>query len=157
LRGDGAIGSVATNAGGRFTLALARGPTRTLRFSYRAYSNDASLSATATIRIAVFPEISLTIFPRATDNGDTVTWHGAVAGGPYPRGGLTLLVEVREGRRWVAFDQLNARDGRFAYSYTFLRTTVATTYEFRITIPASGAAGYDYLPAASRAVAVHVN
>ena len=77
-------------------------------------------------------------------------------GGPYPPGGVTLLIEVREGNRWQPFDQIVAPAGRFRYRYTFLRTTVATTYRFRVALPANGAGGYDYAPGASNTVAVHV-
>jgi hypothetical protein len=69
---------------------------------------------------------------------------------------LTLLVQVREGHRWQTFDQLMTHDGRFAYRYTFLRTPATTTYAFRVALPASGAAGYDYLPSHSRVVKVRV-
>jgi len=157
LSGDGTIRSVATSADGRFTLTLPRGPSRTLRFGYRAYSDDTSPTAAASIAIRVYPRITLQITPRATANLHTILWLGDVAGGPYPPGGLTLLVEVREGRRWQSFDQLTTHNGTFEYRYTFLRTTASTTYEFRVAMPSSGAAGYRYLPAASRAIAVHVS
>ena len=157
LSGDGAIRSVATSADGRFTLTLPRGPSRTLRFGYRAYSDDTSPTAAASIAVRVYPRITFQITPRATANLHTILWLGDVAGGPYPPGGLTLLVEVREGRRWQSFDQLTTHNGTFEYRYTFLRTTASTTYEFRVAMPSSGAAGYRYLPAASRAIAVHVS
>jgi hypothetical protein len=79
-----------------------------------------------------------------------------VAGGPYPAAGLTLLVQVKVGRRWETFDQLLTHNGRFAYSYTFLRTSTTTTYAFRVALPVSGAADYDYLPSDSRTISIKV-
>jgi hypothetical protein len=102
------------------------------------------------------PRIELAITPRRTSNGATIAWTGRVLGGPYPPGGVTLLVEVREGRRWQPFDQIVARGGRFAYRYTFLRTTRPTNYRLRVALPANGAGGYDYQPGASNPITVHV-
>jgi hypothetical protein len=96
------------------------------------------------------------ITPRQTHNGGTITWRGRVAGGPYPPTGLTLLIQVKVGRRWETFDQLVAHHGPFAYSYTFLRTTSTTTYMFRVALPVSGAADYAYLPTHSRTISVKV-
>ena len=154
--GAGAPVSVRTDAEGRFSYRVPTGPSRTLTFSYQAYSDDTQPAASARLKISVRPVISLQITPRTTYNGDTISWRGRVAGGPYPPSGLTLLVEVRVGRRWETFDQLLTHDGRFAYRYTFLRTSTTTTYTFMVTLPVSGAAGYDYLPATSRTINVTV-
>jgi hypothetical protein len=148
---------IRTDAAGRFSFRVPRGPSRTLTFSYRAYSDDQKPSAIARLRTQIRPAIKLRIAPSQTRNGDTIEWSGDVAGGPYPRAGLTLLVQVKIGRRWETFDQLVTHSGRFAYRYTFLRTTTTTTYAFRIALPVSGAAGYDYLPATSRALTVTVS
>ena len=156
VAGRGVAGLLATNAKGAFRYQVPVGPTRTLTFRYFAYSDDTSPAASASVHIGVHPSIALRITPRQTTNGGTINWRGRVLGGPYPAGGLTLLVQVRVGGRWQTFDQLQTRDGRFAYRYTFLRTTLTTTYAFRIALPPSGAAGYDYLPASSRTVNVQV-
>jgi hypothetical protein len=157
VTGGGINAAVSTNTTGRFEYLAPTGPSRTLTFSYLPYTDSSAPSARARASIRVFPAISLTIAPRHTRNDGTILWNGVVHGGPYPTAGLTLLVQVRAGRRWQTFDQLVTHNGRFAYAYTFLRTTIPITYEFRVALPVSGAAGYDYLPAASRAVAVHVN
>jgi hypothetical protein len=128
-----------------------------LRFSYTAYSNDPGPSATATAMIAVRPRITLRIYRRSTSNGHTIHWSGTISGGPYPHQGVTLDVEVREGRRWRIFDQTVAgRRGRFHYSYRFHATTEPTTYTFRVALPDTGAQDYPYTPGASNAVKVHV-
>jgi hypothetical protein len=157
LSGTGVGGLLETNGQGGFSYMLPTGPSRTLTFRYFAYSDSTSPAASAGVQIGVYPSISLHINPRQTSNDGTIDWYGRVVGGPYPTGGLTLLVQVREGDRWQTFDQLLTHNGRFAYRYTFLRTPSTTTYAFRVALPASGAAGYDYLPSHSRVVRVHVS
>ena len=97
----------------------------------------------------MLPRIRLHITPTRTYNGSTIDWSGRISGGPYPADGVALLVEVREGSRWQPFDEVVAVDGRFAYRYTFLRTTEPTSYRFRVALPASGSSGYDYRRAAA--------
>jgi len=156
LSARGLSGVVVTNALGGFSYRVPPGPDRIISFGYRAYSTDTTPSASARAQIAVLPRIRVRITPDSTYNGGTITWTGTLAGGPFPRDGVSLLVEVKEGERWQPFDQVVAVHGRFAYRYTFLRTDEATIYRFRVALPASGAAGYPYRPGASNAVSVLV-
>jgi hypothetical protein len=77
--------------------------------------------------------------------------------GPYPVAGVILLVEVPEERRWQPFDEVVAEKGRFADRHTFLQTIEPTSYRFRVALPASGSAGYDYQPSGSSTITVHVS
>jgi len=149
--------SVQTGLDGSFTYQVPAGPDRTLRFSYTAYSNDPGPSATASVAIAIRPRIALRVAPRRTSNGDTVHWSGTIAGGPYPGQGVTLDIEVREGRHWKLFGQTVAgRKGSFHYRHRFHATTEATTYTFRVALPYTGSQGYPYTPGGSNTVKVHV-
>ncbi len=149
--------AVQTALDGSFSYKVPRGSNRLLRFSYTAYGNDPGPSATATAMISVRPKIKLRIEPRRTSNGHTIHWSGTIAGGPYPGQGVTLDVEVREGRHWRIFDQTVAgRKGRFHYSYRFHSTTEAATYTFRVALPDTGAQDYPYSPGASNTIKVHV-
>jgi hypothetical protein len=147
---------ITTGPDGTFSYRTPGGPSRTLSFSYRAFSDDPRPAVSVRVKLSVRAVLSLRIGPRRTHNDGTIRWHGRIAGGPYPRGGLTVLVQVRVGHRWETFDQLITRNGRFAYRYTFRRTKATTTYAFRVTLPVSGAAGYRYLPASSPTVTVTV-
>ena len=150
--------SVQTGLDGSFSYKVPTGPDRTLRFSYTAYSDDPGPSATATAAIIISPLISLSIKPHHTSNRHTIYWTGKVTGGPYPQAGVTLDVEVREGRHWKIFDQVVANGkGRFRYSYRFHATEEPTTYALRVALPDTGAQGYPYTHGASNTVEVHVD
>jgi hypothetical protein len=151
-------GQIRTSANGGFEYVLRRGPSRRIALSYRAFSADATPSATASATVLVTPSISLAITPTHTSNGHTITFTGNVAGGHEPPGGLALEIEYREGSQWMIYDTTRARrgDGRFFWQYTFRRTTEPITYWFRVAIPASGVSGYPYAPATSPPRGVHV-
>ena len=149
--------SVQTGLDGSFSYTVPTGPDRRLLLAYTAYSNDAGPSVTATATIAIRPSIKLAIGPRRISNDHTIHWTGTIAGGPIPAPGVTLVVEVQEGRRWRIFDQtVTGRSGRFHYRYRFHATTEATTYKFRVALPDTGSAGYPYTSGASNTVNVHV-
>ncbi len=150
--------AVQSGQDGSFSYEVPNGPDRTLRFSYTAYSNDPGPSATATATVLIRPTIKLKITPHRTSNGHTIHWTGTIGPGPYPRQGVTLLVEVQEGKHWRAFDQVVANTkGRFRYSYRFHATEQSTTYRLRVALPDTGAQGYDYAPGSSNRIAVHVD
>jgi hypothetical protein len=150
---------VRTAADGTFSYVFGGGPSRVIKLSYRAFSTDAGPSASATADLLVKPAISLTVLPKDTRNGHTITYRGRVYGGYIPADGLTLNVEYRDGSRWRAFDQTRARgkEGTFVYRYTFKRTTVPIIYTFRVAIPGAGVTGYPYEATASRARSVRVD
>ena len=139
--------SVQTGLDGSFTYQVPAGPDRTFHFSYTAYSNDPGPSATANVAIAIRPRIALRVAPRRTSNGDTVHWSGTIAGGPYPGQGVTLDIEVREGRHWQTLrpDRRGAQ-GKFHYRHRFHATTEATTYTFRVALPDTGSQGLSLHP-----------
>lgn len=148
---------VPTAPDGTFRYELAPGPSRRLAFSYRAYSNEPAPAAQSTLQVNVTPKITLHISPRRTHDNATITWRGRIEGGPYPAGGMPLLAQVKEGKRWQTFDEIVVHNGKIGYRYTFRRTSKPTTYSFRVALPSGGAVNYDYAaPAASRKVEVHV-
>jgi len=158
LAGPPITTSVQTAVDGSFTYTVPTGADRTLQFAYTAYSDDPGPSATAIATIAIRPKITLKIKPRATSNGHTIYWTGKVVGPPYPTQGITLNVEVREGRHWRIFDQLvTSSKGQFHYHYRFHATNEPTTYTFRVALPDNGSQGYAYTPGPSNIIRVHVN
>jgi hypothetical protein len=150
--------AIKTAADGSFSYAVPSGPSRKLLFSYTAYSDDPHPSTTAQATIAVRPKITLRIKPRrTTTDGTPIRWKGLVRSRPIPAGGVTLNLEVQEGRRWKIFEQIvTDHGGRFHFIYQFHSTTESTLYGFRVALPKVGSAGYDYAPGASNSVAVRV-
>jgi hypothetical protein len=150
--------SAQTALDGSFSYSVPTGPDRELRFSYTAYSDDPGPAATATTAIVIRPRVTLKITPHRTSNRHTIYWRGTVTGGPYPVQGVTLDVEVQEGRSWKVFDQVVTNSkGQYRYSYRFHSTEESTTYTFRVTLPDTGAQGYPYTHGASNTDRVHVN
>jgi hypothetical protein len=150
--------SVQSGPDGSFAYKVPAGANRLLRFGYTAYSDDTSPSATALATIAIRAKIKLRIGPRASRNGEAIYWTGTVAGGPYPRQGVGLQLEVREGRHWKMFGTVVAHTkGKFHFKYTFKSTTEPAIYKFRVALPATGSGGYLYTHGASNAVNVHVS
>jgi hypothetical protein len=169
-------GPLITGPQGEFSFQVPPGPNRELVFSYRAWSNEAS-ATTAAIQVNVQPRMRLQICvdqrpphhvhrrrahagrsrcSHQTHNHGTITWTGSVEGGPYPVGGMPVLVQVKEGSHWQTFESLQISNGRFSYHYTFLRTRHPTTYTFRLALPAGGDVGYPYVASASGPVSVRV-
>ena len=150
--------SVQTALDGSFSYSVPTGPDRELRFSYTAYSDDPGPAAIASAAIAIRPRVTLKITPHRTSNRHTIYWRGTVTGGPYPAQGVTLDVEVQEGRHWKIFDQVvTNRKGQFRYSYRFHATEEPTVYTFRVALPGTGSQGYPYTDGASNTVEVDVN
>lgn len=149
-----AVATVQTGADGSFSYQLPAGPSRQVTLSYPATTPQ----AVASVTLLVKPRITLSITPRATSNGHTITFAGRVLGGHIASHGLPLQLEYREGNRWMIYTQIiaSAHNGRFRYHYTFKRTTVAITYTFRVAIPSTGVAGYPFAPVASAPRSVHV-
>jgi hypothetical protein len=152
-------GEVRTGGDGSFSYTVGSGPSRVIKLTYRAFADDPSVSASGSVELFVRPSISLTVLPKRTRNGRTITYRGRVYGGYIPRDGLALNVEYRDGSRWRAFDQTRARgrDGSFVYRYTFKRTTIPIIYRFRVAIPGAGVTGYPYEASASRTRSVRVD
>ena len=153
-----AAARVRTAADGSFSYLVGAGPSRQITVRYHPFSGASATVASATLRLQVRPSVSLTITPAITTNGHTIAFTGAVSGGSEPRGGLALDVEYLEGTSWKIYDTVLASpgSGRFAYRYTFHRTTQPITYTFRVAIPPGGVSGYPFLPAASPARSVRV-
>jgi hypothetical protein len=150
--------SVLSALDGSFSYTVPKGPDRRLEFSYTAYSDDPAPAATVTATIMVRPRITLRIKPRRTTNRHTIHWTGTVTGGPYPQQGVTLDVEVKEGKHWKIFDQVVANSkGQFRYSYRFHATEEPTLYTFRVALPDTGAQGYPYTHGTSNTTNINVN
>jgi hypothetical protein len=101
----------------------------------------------------------LQIEPRVVRNHHTIYWTATVLGAPFPPEGITLDTQVKEGSRWKTFDEvvLKSEGTSRVYGYTFAKTFRATTYMFRLALPATGSGGYPFAFGASNTVNVRVD
>jgi hypothetical protein len=151
-----AAGTVTTGEDGRFAYRIAKGPSRTIRFAYKAYTLDPAPVQTATISLGVRAGIALRLSPRHVRNGQKISFRGRLRGGPARKGTrVTIDVIVPDARRRVPIGNVKADGrGRFAFGYRFRRTLVKARYRFKARLTAQP--GYPYSGAMSRRVSVVV-
>jgi hypothetical protein len=152
-----ATGTVTTGEDGRFAYRIAKGPSRTVTFGYKAYSLDPAPVSTAAISLGVKAGIRLKVNPRSVRNGEQIRFRGRLKGGPARKGTrLTVDVLVPDARRRLPIGSVRAdAKGRFRFTYRFRRTLVKARYRFQARLTAQP--GYPYRGATSRRVSVVVS
>jgi hypothetical protein len=147
---------IRTRADGRFRWRVPRGPSRTIRIGYRAYTSDAGEAASAEVRLGVRPRIAFTVRPSRVKNHGRIRFKGRLRGGP-GKAGVQLTIEAvgRRVRERVPVTTLHTdRHGRFRFRYRFLRSFAPFTYRFRARLMRQAA--YPYAGGASRIVIVRI-
>jgi hypothetical protein len=154
---DKRAGTVTTRNDGRFSYRIGRGPSRELRFEYKAYTLDPAPVSSARVTLGVRAGFRLNLKPRKVRNGQRVVFRGRLMGGPARRGTrVTIDVLVPDARRRVPIGSVRAdAKGRFRFSYRFRRTLVKARYRFQARLVAQP--GYPYRGATSRRVSVLVS
>ena len=111
-------GTVTTGEDGRFAFRIAKGPSRTIRFAYKAYTLDPAPVQTATLTLGVKAGIKLKLSPRRVTNGQKVRFKGTLKGGPARKGTrVTIDVLVPDARRRVPIGNVKAdAKGRFRFA-----------------------------------------
>ncbi|HEY8581903.1 MAG TPA: hypothetical protein VIL49_03120, partial [Capillimicrobium sp.] len=144
---------VVSDADGAFNVTLPVGPSRLVRFAYRASLDDTEYAETAELDVRVRTAARLRATPPRLRNGAAVTFRGTVAGAP--RGSRKVVeMQVRQNGRWLTFATTRLRGGRFAHRYRFTRTTATTRYAFRAVVRTE--AGWPYETGASNPARVKV-
>jgi hypothetical protein len=138
---------------GRFSLAIARGPSRSLRFTYGGTS--LVKPSTGEVRMMVPAASSIAVSRRQVRNGQAVVFSGRLGGGHVPEGGklLDLQAYYRGGWRTFATPRTD-RSGRWSYRYRFGATRGLVRYRFRARIRREAA--YPFELGYSRRVTVAV-
>ena len=155
--GDGAFGlaAVATSAvNGTWSARLPPGPSRIIR---AIYSGSATVepAASGTARVIVPGSVRLSITPRHTHWGGTISIDGRLRGGNVPPSGevVVLWISWRGGSTEIGH-LYTRRDGAFRSTYTFLRGNGRETY--RLWAATARESDYPYAPSRSRRVSVNV-
>jgi len=131
---------VITSEDGTFSYAVARGPSRSLRFTYGGVSKRLTLhvTASATSRIGL--------------SGTLVHYRGRVLSKPLPPKGKLVEIQGRApGAGWTTFARRRtARAGSFSGTYRLRVRRPGVRLQFRVLVP--GEARYPFVAHAGRAV-----
>jgi hypothetical protein len=146
------IATVRTDAAGGFRYVLAAGPSRLVRFGYRAHVGDAAFADSTDVDVRVKARLSLKLNHAKLRNGKTIRYSGRVAG----RTRRPLVqIQVRNRGRWVNVCVVRARtNGTYTCSYRFRRTFTPTTYTFRALVKTQEGLPYNTAASASRRLRV---
>jgi hypothetical protein len=146
------IATVRTDAAGGFRYVLAAGPSRLVRFGYRAHVGDAAFADSTDVDVRVKARLSLKLNHAKLRNGKTIRYSGRVAG----RTRRPLVqIQVRNRGRWVNVCVVRARtNGTYTCSYRFRRTFTPTTYTFRALVKSQEGLPYDTAASASQRLRV---
>jgi hypothetical protein len=143
----------ATRANGRYTLRVARGPSRTLRLGVRASGNATRFTCSRQLDLRVRAQVSLRANPRHLGGAGTVRFAGRLRGGHIPARGKIVVLQGREAGKWRTFTATRSdRRGRFHVRYRFRGNP--GRYPVRALVPDEAA--YPFAPGTSPAVAVVV-
>lgn len=127
------IGSVKTDANGRFRWLIPAGVSREIIYTYKANLANTTVQGLATLRLSVRSKVTLRVPRRTLHNGDVLQVTGAVLSRPLPTAGIVVNVQayVRD-RGWVVFASPRTDSkGRFRARYRFRDTTTTTRYRLR--------------------------
>jgi hypothetical protein len=122
-------GSVATSTDGRFSYVAPAGPSRTIRFAYRAFSKDLSFASTKDVLLLVKGALTLRA-PKHVRNRTRALFTGVVKGRPVPSHGVLVDLQVFFRKQWRTFGtpRSNAK-GVYKFRYRF--TQGSATWRFR--------------------------
>lgn len=123
------VGFVTTSTDGRFKFVAPAGPSRTLRFAYKAFEKDRSFSSTTDVLVLVKGALSLRA-PKTVGNKKKALFSGVVKGRPIPARGVLVDLQVLLRKKWRTFatPRTNSR-GVYRFKYRF--TQGAATWRFR--------------------------
>jgi hypothetical protein len=114
-----ALGTVVTDAQGRFAIPVPRGSSRELHLGYRAHTFDDQEAASATLTLDVRAGVRLAVTPRRVRNGTRARFSGRLLGGP-GQFGTQVTIYALTARRPIPVETVAAdQRGRFRYRYRF--------------------------------------
>lgn len=143
-------GSTTTAPNGQFTLSVPIGPSRTLW----VLSNGATSILASTLQDTVRSKVTLHPKRKHLHNGQVLALRGSLPG-PFPSGGVLVLVQVWRGTYWETFEDTHTNaNGHYTARYRFHFTTITTTYRMRTFVPKQSS--YPYVGNHSHPVLIHV-
>jgi hypothetical protein len=149
-----ASGLVHAGAGGRFTVTLPAGPSRTVRLTYFPFGDSNAFRISNTLTIDVLAPLTIRADRHVLTGKRIVTLSGRAGGGSIPSGGLLVTLQgYQRGYGWRTFRTLRTtRSGSWRTRYRFRATS--GRFAFRAVVPRQGA--YPFASTTSKSVAVTV-
>jgi hypothetical protein len=150
-RESAVVGSVKTDAAGRYSYEVAPGPDREVVVGYR---HDAKQLARG-VNYYAHAKPTLRLAPPRVHNGDRIRMWGTLPG-PQAAGRVVVLQASAVGsKRWLTFRRATSdRHGAFKASYRFNATPRRTVYRIRALVP--NQSGYPWLQGQSKPARVLV-
>jgi len=147
------VGTVATDASGRFSYTVEARASHNFRFVYPGTATILPIEDTATLLVK--GTSTFTVKPKRVKNGDSVTFTGRVKGRPLPEAGKLLELQVRFTSGWQTFRTIHTKpDGTWRIPYLFDRTCGEAEFDFRAHL--AGEAGWPLETGNSRTLTVRV-
>ena len=147
------VGSVTTDASGRFSYAVEARASHNFRFVYPGTATILPVEDTATLLVK--GTSTFTVKPKRVKNGGSVTFTGRVKGRPLPETGKLLELQVRFTSGWQTFRTIHTEtDGTWRIPYLFDRTCGEAEFDFRAHL--AGEAGWPLETGNSRRLTVRV-
>jgi hypothetical protein len=144
---------VTAGPNGRFRFRVPKGPSRTLRFGWRATPTATTLTCSRPLGIKVRAAARLRAVDASIGAGQRVRLRGTLRGGFVPGRGKVVDLQAFDGGRWRTFATTRSRGRRFSASYRF-SGAARGTYPMRARIRPDGA--YPYALGYSPVVRVRV-
>lgn len=142
------LGTVTTRSDGAWSYALRAGPGVNLVARYRAFSGDIGFAASRGALLIVRAAATLTLSRRSVRRGAAFTMTGKLRGGPVPRSGKDVVLQVFDGGRWRLVAVVRAsRAGVFRHTFRFQRGGGRRHFRLRALVRADDA--YPYAQGAS--------
>lgn len=121
---------IVTGSDGRFTYVAPAGPSRVIRFGYRAYSADTSFADTTDVTLLVAAGVTMRATPKQVHNRNATVFTGRLLGKPLAKRGIVVDLQVFFRHQWRTFaaPRTNSR-GVYRFRYRFMAG--AATWRFR--------------------------
>jgi hypothetical protein len=147
------LGQVRTDAAGGFRYVVKAGPSRVVRFGYRARIGDTAFAHTTDVDVRVTAKVSMKPSRTRLRNGNTLTYTGRVYGQRTAR--PLVQIQVVNRGRWVNVCVVRARtNGAYSCRYRFRRTFRPTSYVFRALVRSQDGLPYETAASPRRSVRV---
>ena len=145
---------IVTGADGRFVYRIPKGPSRLLRFGWRASTASSLLTCSAALHVNVRAPVGLSISPHVVAPRGRIRLSGRLRGGYVPARGRVLDLQAHERGAWRPFETVRTTGrGRFSASYRF---TSGARGMFRIRVRVRPSSDYPFTLGYSRVVRVRV-